>query len=218
MKLNPKIYAQLTQEPFETQEINGRTVAFHYLNDTPYLFQFASKGRFAIWTSDGINYKVLVEKRYYEMLSDFYLPEVNAIWINFLDKVGSISRKVNKIFMIPTLILYVIIAGAATILFPDYSVEILIGMVILVIVGNIFQGRYLNNKVAMENKQTQDEIRDYLGVERFNRLVDNQQLHYQEYFKFEEEPAPDAPQEASSPEALTNEEKKEEDTDGTKSN
>jgi hypothetical protein len=68
MKLNPKIYKQLTQEPFDTQEINGKIVEFHYLNDTPYLFQFASKGRFAIWTSDGNNFKVLVEKRYYEML------------------------------------------------------------------------------------------------------------------------------------------------------
>lgn len=209
MKLNPKIYAQLTQEPFDTQEINGKIVEFHYLNDTPYLFQFASKGRFAIWTSDGKNFKVLVEKRYYELLSDFYLPEVNTIWINFLGKVGSISKKVNKWFMIPTLILYVVVAGLSTLLFPDYTMEILIGMVVLVIIGNIFQGRYLNQRVALENKNTQDEIRDYLGVERFNALVDNQAIHYQEYFKFEEEPVKETEE---------IEEKKEENNDGTKSN
>jgi hypothetical protein len=209
MKLNPKIYAQLTQEPFDTQEINGKIVEFHYLNDTPYLFQFASKGRFAVWTSDGNNFKVLVEKRYYELLSDFYLPEVNTIWLNFLAKVGALSKKVNTWFMIPTLVLYVVVAGLATWLFPDYTMEILIGMVVLVIVGNIFQGRFLNQKVAQENKNTQDEIRDYLGVERFNKLVDNQTIHYQEYFKFEEEPVQEV-------EEIV--EKKEEENDGTKSN
>jgi hypothetical protein len=47
MKLNPKVYKQLTGEPFETQEINGKNIEFHYMNDTPFLFQFASKGRFA---------------------------------------------------------------------------------------------------------------------------------------------------------------------------
>ncbi len=209
MKLNPKIYAQLTHEPFATQEINGKIVEFHYLNDTPYLFQFASKGRFAIWTSDGNNYKVLVEKRYYEMLSDFYLPEVNTIWLNFLSKVGTLSRKVNNWFMIPSLILYVVVAGLGTLLFPDFTMEILIGMIVLVIIGNIFQGRYLNQKVAQENQNTQDEIRDFLGVERFNALVENQQLHYQEYFKFEEEPVQ---------ETVENVEKKEEENNGTKSN
>ncbi len=209
MKLNPKIYAQLTQEPFDTQEINGKIVEFHYLNDTPYLFQFASKGRFAIWTSDGNNFKVLVEKRYYELLSDFYLPEVNTIWLNFLSKVGALSKKMNNWFMIPSLVLYVVVAGLATWLFPDYTMEILIGMVVLVIIGNIFQGRFLNQKVAQENKNTQDEIRDYLGVERFNKLVDNQAVHYQEYFKFEEEPVQ---------ETVEITEKKEEETNGTKSN
>jgi hypothetical protein len=209
MKLNPKIYAQLTHEPFATQEINGKIVEFHYLNDTPYLFQFASKGRFAIWTSDGNNFKVLVEKRYYELLSDFYLPEVNTIWLNFLSKVGALSNKVNKWFMIPSLIMYVVVAGLATWLFPDFTMEILIGMIVLVIIGNIFQGRYLNQKVAQENQNTQDEIRDYLGVERFNALVENQSIHYQEYFKFEEEPVQETTEIV---------EKKEEENDGTKSN
>jgi len=209
MKLNPKIYAQLTQEPFDTQEINGKIVEFHYLNNTPYLFQFASKGRFAIWTSDGNNFKVLVEKRYYELLSDFYLPEVNTIWLNFLSKVGALSKKVNNWFMIPSMVTYVVVAGLATWLFPDYTMEILIGMVVLVIIGNIFQGRYLNQKVAQENKNTQDEIRDYLGIERFNKLVDNQAVHYQEYFKFEEEPV--QPNEEIV-------EKKDENNDGNKSN
>jgi len=209
MKLNPKIYAQLTHEPFATQKINGKIVEFHYLNDTPYLFQFASKGRFAIWTSDGNNFKVLVEKRYYELLSDFYLPEVNTIWLNFLSKVGTLSNKVNKWFMIPSLIMYVVVAGLATWLFPDFTMEILIGMIVLVIIGNIFQGRYLNQKVAQENQNTQDEIRDYLGVERFNALVENQSKHYQEYFKFEEEPVQETTEIV---------EKKEEENDGTKSN
>ncbi len=61
MKLNSKVYKQLTNEPFEKHEINGKTVEFHYMDDTPFLTQFASRGRFAVWTSDGNDYKVLIE-------------------------------------------------------------------------------------------------------------------------------------------------------------
>lgn len=53
MKLNAKIYKQLTNEPFDSQQINGKTVEFHYMDNSPFLAQFASRGRFAVWTSDG---------------------------------------------------------------------------------------------------------------------------------------------------------------------
>ena len=59
MKLNPKIFKQLTAEPFETQIVDGKKVEFHYMNDTPFLFQYASRGRFAVWTSDGKDYNIL---------------------------------------------------------------------------------------------------------------------------------------------------------------
>jgi len=187
MKLNAKVYNQLTGEPFDTQVIDGKIVEFHYMNETPFLFQYASKGRFAIWTSDGKNYRVLIEKKYYEYLKDFYQPEVNAIWLQFLEKVSGISKKVNMWFIIPTLVLYAIVAFIATVFFPDQMLSILLGLIVLVVISNMVQGRVVNKRVRNENLGAQNKIREFLGNDEFDQLIKSQEVHYQEYFKFEEE-------------------------------
>lgn len=186
MKLNPRIYNKLTGEPFEFQEINGKKVEFHYMNETPYLYQFASKGRFAVWTSDGNNYKVLIEKSYYEAMTDFYQPEINTIWLGFLENVAAISKRMNVIFLVPMIAIYAIIAMLGSLYFGDQMGVILIGLLILVFVSNSVQSRIVNNKVRIENNKAQDEIRNMIGLERFNQLVDDQQKHYEAYFKFNE--------------------------------
>jgi len=188
MKLNFKVYKQLTTEPFLTQEIDGKIIEFHYMNETPFLYQYASRGRFAIWTSDGTNYRVLIEKTYYEALEDFYQVEVNKIWLGFLEGVSKLSKKINSWFIIPTLVLYVVIAGLATYLFKDYTLQILLGMIVLVVLSNMLQGRMVNKKVREENLKAQDLIRQQIGNERFESLIKAQEDHYQEYFKFQQEP------------------------------
>ena len=193
MKLNPKIYKQLTAEPFEKQVVDGKNVEFHYMNDTPFLLQYARRGRFAVWTSDGKDYKVLIEKAYYEALQDFYQFGVNKIWLNFLEKVSAISSKINKLFIIPTIILYIVVAGVAYTLFQEYTLQILLGLIVLVVISNIFQSRLVNNKVKQENKNSQDQIRALIGAEEFDRLVRAQEEHYVQYFKFEEEPVEEKP-------------------------
>jgi hypothetical protein len=188
MKLNAKIYKQLTNEPFEKQVIDGKNVEFHYMDDTPYLTQYAGRGRFAVWTSDGNDYKVLIESTYYEALKPFYEYEVNLIWLGFLDKVSSLSRKINNRFIIPTLALYAIGAILAILFFQDQTLTILLGLIILVVISNIVQSKVVNKKVRAENIATQDKIRDYLGQEDFDQLVKAQEEHYQKYFSFDEEP------------------------------
>jgi hypothetical protein len=188
MKLNAKIYKQLTNEPFEKQVIDGKTVEFHYMDDTPFLTQYAGRGRFAVWTSDGNDYKVLIESTYYEALKPFYEYEVNVIWLRFLDKVSSLSKKINNYFIIPTLIIYAIGAILAILFFEEQTLPILLGLVVLVVISNIFQSRVVNKKVRDENLATQDKIRDHLGQEDFDHLVKAQEEHYQKYFSFDEQP------------------------------
>jgi hypothetical protein len=220
MKLNPKVYNQLKAEPFETQELNGRIVEFHYMNDTPFLFQFASRGRFAVWTSDGANYKVLVEKKYFEAMRAFYTEEVNVIWLGFLQRVSGISRKINNFFMIPTLVLYVVIAALATWLLPNNMLEILLFMIVLVVASNMVQSRIVNKKVREENKRAQDDIRAFIGAENFEELIKAQEEHYQEYFKFEEpvEENSETIEENTDVEAESNIDEESEEKDGPESN
>jgi hypothetical protein len=186
MKLNSKVYKQLTNEPFEKHEINGKTVEFHYMDDTPFLTQFASRGRFAVWTSDGNDYKVLIESTYYEALKPFYQYDVNVIWLGFLDKVSAISKKINMLFIIPTLALYAIGAILTFVFFEEYTLQILLGLIIVVFISNMVQSKVVNNKVRAENQRTQDLIREHIGQAQFDELVKAQEEHYQKYFKFEE--------------------------------
>lgn len=220
MKLNPKIFKNLTGEPFDTQEIEGKKVEFYYMDDTPYLFQYASRGRFAVWTSDGVSYKVLIEKTYYEALSAFYQYDVNKIWLGFLDNVSGISKKVNMWFMIPTFGVYAIAAVVALTFFQAYTMQILLGMIVAVVISNIFQGRIVNNKVRAENMATQNKIRDFLGNDQFDDLVKAQEEHYQAYFKFNEEPKAEETQDQIEPqeEVVVEEAKDSDDQDGSKGN
>lgn len=200
MKLNPKVYKALVGEPFAVQEINGKRIEFHYMDDTPYLAQYAARGRFAIWTSDGNdNYKVLIESKYYEALKPFYEQGVNEIWLGFLTKVGTMSRKTNLLFLIPTLVLYAIAVTIFQIFWPEQMMILLIVMLAGVILTNMTQSRYINKKVKEENSNTQQAIKDYVGEDVFEDLVKSQEAFYAEYFKTEE---PEVPAETEAPEVI----------------
>lgn len=191
MKLNPKVFKSLVGEPVEVQEIDGIRVEFHYMNDTPYLAQFAARGRFAIWTSNGKDtYKVLIEKKYYEALKPFYEKGVNQIWLSFLTKVGNMSRKINLYFFIPTMLFALVAVGLFSYFLPDQFIILLVVMFAAVMFINVFQSRYINKKVQAENEATQVEIKKYVGEDVFNELVKNQEEFYQEYFKVEEPETP----------------------------
>jgi hypothetical protein len=197
MKLNPKVYKQLTGEPFETQVVNGKTVEFHLMDGTPFLFQYASRGRFAVWTSDGINYKVLIESTYYQALKNFYEPEVNEIWLGFLVKVSQISKKMNLIFIVPTILLYIGVAALATAYFPNQMWPILVSLIALVVISNVFQSKFMNRLVQRENQNTQNVIRQQMGTENFDQLVIAQEEHYKNYFNFEVEPDTETPSDST---------------------
>ncbi len=188
MKLNPKIFKNLTSEPFEVQDIEGTKVSFYYMNETNYLAQYAGRGKFAIWTSDGSGeYKVIIEKSYYEALKPFYEYDVNKIWIEFLDNAGEVTKKINYRFMIPTLLGYVLIAGLATVFLPELVLQVLLALIVVVILSNTFQTRITSKKVKEANVKAQQDIRDAIGSDVFDELVKAQEVHYQNYFKFEDD-------------------------------
>jgi hypothetical protein len=187
MKLNMRIYKSLTGVPFKEQEVHGKRVEFHYMDETPYLFQYASKGRFAIWASNGVDYKVLIESKYYQVMEDFYQLEVNEIWLNFLENIAGINKKINMLFIVPTLIFYVAVAFFASTFFPDQILAIMLTLLVAIIFSNMTQNRIIGKRVRNENLKAQEQIRELLGEADFNRLIQAQQQHYQDYFKFEEE-------------------------------
>lgn len=189
MKMNIRLFNKLVGEPIETQQIRQFTVSFYKMNDTPYFAQYASKGRFAIWTSNGLGeYRVLIEEAYLEAMKDFYEESVNDIWIQFLEDVTSEQKRINRLFLIPTMLVYVIVAVVASLYFPNNVFEFLLGVLIAVFISNYFQNRLIATKVKNKNIDTQNKIRELMGKEKFERLIESQEQHYQAFFKFEEKP------------------------------
>lgn len=187
MKLNPKVYKAIKGEPFMKQNIEGKEIEFYYMEETPFMNEYAGKGRFALWTSDGANYRVLIEKTYYEALGKFYEEPINAIWINFLDKVGKLSTKMRLFYTIPLIIVYIIVAAISTMYFPDQLLLTLIIMVIVVIGFNMVRAQLLNRRAHAENTKAQEQIRNELGEDLFEEMIKAQEEHYKNYFRYDEE-------------------------------
>jgi hypothetical protein len=187
MKMQNKIFKALTGEPAVVQQIDGRQVEIHYMNDTPFLAQFAGRGRFAEWTSDGKAFKLIVEKGYFEAMDGFYTEEINKVWINFLVSVGKKYRKVTAIFLGGIALLYLIVALVGILWFPDQLTNILIGSLIVVLGANIVQTRYVRKYIANENTKARDAIVQALGDKKYNELLQKQDEYYKAYYKFDEE-------------------------------
>lgn len=193
MKLNPRVFKNLNTEPFLEQDIDGQKVSFYDMNETQYLTQYAGRGKFAIWTSNGGDeYKVLIEKSYYEALEPFYSYDVNKIWLNFLTSASQITRKMSMWFLIPTMVIYLAVAAVATIYFPEQIIAVLLGLIVVIFGSNIIQTRLTSNRVKEANINAQNQIRETLGNEVFDGLVQAQEDHYKAYFKFEEEAQEDS--------------------------
>ena len=182
MKLNPKIFKQIDGESLEVQTFENTTIEFYSLNQNPLFDKYSKQGRFVIWTSDGVTYKVLIEEGYFNTMKDFYQKEVNAIWIDFLDRVGKSSKRTNKLFIIPMMIVYVIAAVISSIYFPEQIQTFLIAMIVVVFGVNYFQNRVVRNQIRNLNMETQQKIQEFLGVDTFNEIITKQQKHYNDFF------------------------------------
>lgn len=189
MKLNPKIYKTLTN-PVETQEVNGTTVDIHHMNDTNYLVRYAGQGQFAVWTSDGHDYKLMIERDYFETLRPLYSPKVNGIWIRFYERAGKVRNDIFFKLIGPVLLLALaaIIVFATVPALKAYQTIVLIVTLGLVLVVNIAQSTLMKRGVEKARVEAVTEIKDEVGLDKFNELIDIQTKFYEEYFKFKEEP------------------------------
>ncbi|CCV64939.1 conserved hypothetical protein [Alteracholeplasma palmae J233] len=193
MKLLPKIYKGITGEPFRVENYKGNKIEFHYLDETPFLARYASKGKFAVWTSNGIDYKLLIEKGYYETVEDLYSNEVNEIWLDFMTFAYGIQAKVTKKYNLFLLIAVLVALGATILLSQVINNDMIafsIGMAILfvpMLLATRKQQKEIGTAIREENVNSTQKIKDVLGEKRFEDLLTAQQAYYDKYFAFEEE-------------------------------
>lgn len=186
MKLNPKLFKQINGKRLDTQTFDQTTVEFYSLNESHLYDRYAKRGRFVLWTSDGRTYKVLVEEGYLDLMKPFYEKSVNALWIQFLEDVGRTNKRINRMFLIPMMVLYTLAAIISSIYFPEQLLEFLLAMIVIVFVGNFFQNRIVRNSITKSNVETQEKIKSLLGENTFDELINKQQAYYNKFFNVED--------------------------------
>lgn len=190
MKINYKMYRSVGTEPFKVQEIDGRLLEFHYLNDTAYLAENVTKGRFYVWASDGTNFKLFVERGFYDKVDYFFDKEINAIWLNFLVEASKVRSKTTPISLASSFIpLGLAVFGFLK--FPDQGTMILIGGFVISLGINMFFSSKLNRKVRELNHQAHLGIQNALTEEGFEKFFEDQreygEVFYRETYGLEDE-------------------------------
>ena len=191
MKINAKAYRSFNNaEPVEIQELDGKTVEIYFMNESPYLSQYVPRGRFYFWTSDGKNYRLIVERGFYQRVSYFFAEDVNTIWVNFLEDLSKTYGKNNRIYFAIAFGVLALALGLAVWLLPDnYIFGVFIGLMVLSLVANAFYSRKITKIVEEKNLKAQEDIRALLTDEGFEKLLDEQQQYMKDYFKtFDDEP------------------------------
>ena len=193
MKYNEKQFFQSQTEPFETQEMaNGSKIELHYMNEDPFFMDNINKSRFLAWSSaDGKNYKLFVEKGLYDITSELYTKDVNEIWMNFWEKIDSMRKKYIFFVMLPLLAVFITAFILISIFVPN-TMWILIVALVVLLIGSLFASSMLSRKMQIANINAATEVRDKVGVERFQQIVKDQEAYIEKFYqdlqaKYEEE-------------------------------
>ena len=193
MKYNEKQFFQSQTEPFETQEMaNGSKIELHYMNEEPFFMDNINKSRFLAWSSaDGKNYKLFVEKGLYDITSELYTKDVNEIWMNFWEKIDSMRKKYIFFVMLPLLAVFITAFILISIFVPN-TMWILIVALVVLLMGSLFASSMLSRKMQIANINAATEVRDKVGVERFQQIVKDQEAYIEKFYqdlqaKYEEE-------------------------------
>ena len=193
MKYNEKQFYQSKTEPFETQEMsNGAKIELHYMNEEPFFNENINKARFSSWASaDGKNYKLFIEKGLYEITSDLYSKEVNEIWMNFWATIDKMRKRYIFCIMLPMLAVFLTAFILMSIFIPNQVWGYIIALII-VLVSSLLASSMLSKKMQIENINAASKVRDYVGLEKFKGIVDDQEKYIEKYYedlqkKYEEE-------------------------------
>lgn len=215
MKLNERLYEELgyapfnpevddaeTYEakpstPFETQELEGHKVELYYMDDFPQVLdEFTNKGKFAVWSSkDGVDYRLAVEKKYYETLSDLYSKKVNQVWLNFWDECDRIQKNFSFKLVLPltcvvvvVFLLLVNLKNWFNVNVPDsVTIGLTFGIPLVYIIFIMFLRSRVMKKINLAQADSIQKIKNDLGAAKFENLLRGQRTYIDEFFKAREE-------------------------------
>lgn len=175
MKINKKLFDSLTREPNEVQIIDGKKLEIFFMTEEEKA-QFDAEGRYSMWTSDGKDFRFLVNEDFYNhgVIKEFYTQPVNTEWIRYVDTISKYQRKFLFTLMLPLMLVYIIVAVISIIYFQEYSLYILIGMMVVVFIVNAIQTKVVRTKMEQENDKTQRAIQEHITPEVYDQVAKDQ--------------------------------------------
>ncbi len=185
MRINPKIFNLADGvQPIEVQEFDGRKVELFYLDDYDEVKdEFIAKSQFAVWSSiDGKNYRLFLEKGYYETVKELYEKPINKIWVDFWDSSENITKKTSHRFLIPMMIVCVGLCIASFFIPYDWASYVVIGILIVAFIAMIFVNSYNRKKIMQSNVESRNKIIEILGQNEFDDILKKQKEYIDDYF------------------------------------
>lgn len=188
MKLNERVFEVLNGEPVEAQNLDGHEVKIYILDDYPdVLNEFVNKGKFAVWSCvDGTNYKLAIEKGYYDELRELYSDKVNDTWLKFWDECEKISSTFSKKIVLPAtaviIVIFVVLMALSNKMPGKLGTYLTLGLAIFYVLVILILRKLTTNKINIANQNALAVIKKNLGEAHFNDLLERQRNYIDAYY------------------------------------
>lgn len=188
MKLNERVFEVLNGEPVEVQNLDGHEVKIYILDDYPdVLNEFVNKGKFAVWSCvDGTNYKLAIEKGYYDELRELYSDKVNDTWLKFWDECEKISSTFSKKIVLPAtaviIVIFVVLMALSNKMPGKLGTYLTLGLAISYVLVILILRKLTTNKINIANQNALAVIKKNLGEAHFNDLLERQRNYIDAYY------------------------------------
>ena len=188
MKLNERVFEVLNGEPVEVQNLDGHEVKIYILDDYPdVLNEFVNKGKFAVWSCvDGTNYKLAIEKGYYDELRELYSDKVNDTWLKFWDECEKISSTFSKKIVLPAtaviIVIFVVLMALSNKMPGKLGTYLTLGLAIFYVLVILILRKLTTNKINIANQNARAVIKKNLGEAHFNDLLERQRNYIDAYY------------------------------------
>lgn len=188
MKLNERVFEVLNGEPVEVQNLDGHEVKIYILDDYPdVLNEFVNKGKFAVWSCvDGTNYKLAIEKGYYDELRELYSDKVNDTWLKFWDECEKISSTFSKKIVLPAtaviIVIFVVLMALSNKMPDKLGTYLTLGLAIFYVLVILILRKLTTNKINIANQNALAVIKKNLGEAHFNDLLERQRNYIDAYY------------------------------------
>lgn len=179
MKVNYKIFQKLNREPDIVQDIKGKKYKI-YLSNEDEQNNILKNQVTSIFTSNNIEYRVLVERKAYEYKINklYYEKNLNEVRINFVEKVTKLQRYSLFFVMLPVSIILIIAVSLILALNSKIknaggandSIWLISSLMALVFSISISINKFIKFKVNKYSSEMESKIENILGKERLNEL------------------------------------------------